>query len=398
MDDAPSTSSSCSTAIGADHDQEAFLAGDDHAGVLRLGAAPTSACGCCSTRWSTSRRRRAPARRRRAASRAPLDAPFSRLRVQGAGQHGPAHRDRIAFVRVCSGRFERGMVVTHAADRASRSPPSTRSTVFGHERETVEEAFPGDVVGLVNATALRVGDTLYVDEPGRRSRRSRASRPSTSRSPGRVDTGRFKQFRRGIAQLDEEGVVQVLRDPDLRRPGAGARRRRPDAVRGRAAPDGGRVRRRGHARPAALLAGPPHRRASGPPSSTGSAASRCSPAPTARCSRCSPTPGGWAGPSATSRTRSSSRSSPRPSDGPPDRGGEAQHEVRAARRHPRARGRRGRGLPRALPVGRRRLRRRRRVLRAVRLPHHRCAAVDPPLLVGLPAVPRTAGGALRGLP
>ena len=71
-----------------------------------------------------------------------------------------------------------------------------------------------DVVGLVNATDVRVGDSLYLDEPV-----SYPGIPSFAPehfSVARVrDTGRFKQFRRGIAQLDEEGVVQVLRDADL---------------------------------------------------------------------------------------------------------------------------------------------------------------------------------------
>ena len=76
-----------------------------------------------------------------------------------------AHRDRIAFMRVCSGRFERGMVVTHGR---TGKPFATKyaHSVFGQERETLEEAFPGDVVGLVNANDVRVGDTLYDD--GRR--------------------------------------------------------------------------------------------------------------------------------------------------------------------------------------------------------------------------------------
>src|SRR4029450_5448184 len=76
------------------------------------------------------------------------------------------------------------------------------------------EAWPGDVIGLVNATDVRVGDSLWLDEP--------VTFPTIPTfapehfSVARVrDTGRFKQFRRGIAQLDEEGVVQVLRDRDL---------------------------------------------------------------------------------------------------------------------------------------------------------------------------------------
>ena len=92
----------------------------------------------------------------------------------------PAHRDRMAFVRVCSGRFERGMVLTHAA---TGRPFATKyaQSVFGQDRATVEEAFPGDVIGLVNATALRPGDTLYAGEARSSSRPSRASPPSISR-------------------------------------------------------------------------------------------------------------------------------------------------------------------------------------------------------------------------
>jgi peptide chain release factor 3 len=141
-----------------------------------------------------------------------LDAPFSGFVFKVQANMDPSHRDRIAFLRLCSGRFERGMVVTHAA---TGKPFATKYAhqVFGSERETVDEAYPGDVVGLVNATDVKVGDTLYLDEPV-----EYPAIPSFAPehfSVARVrDTGRFKQFRRGIAQLDEEGVVQVLRDAD----------------------------------------------------------------------------------------------------------------------------------------------------------------------------------------
>ncbi len=154
----------------------------------------------------------APRRDADGAARA-LDAPFSGFVFKVQANMDPAHRDRIAFIRVCSGRFERGMVVTHGR---TGKPFATKYAhqLFGQERETVEEAYPGDVVGLVNAGDVRVGDTLYEAEPV-------AFPPIPSFAPehfavARVrDTGRFKQFRRGIAQLDEEGVVQVLRDRDL---------------------------------------------------------------------------------------------------------------------------------------------------------------------------------------
>jgi peptide chain release factor 3 len=125
----------------------------------------------------------------------------------------PAHRDRVAFLRVCSGRFERGIVVTH--EQTGR-PIATKyaQQLFGQGRETVEEAFPGDIVGLVNANEVRVGDALWVDDPVRWP-----AVPSFAPEHFQVarprDIGRFKQFRKGIAQLDEEGVVQVLRDRDL---------------------------------------------------------------------------------------------------------------------------------------------------------------------------------------
>ena len=125
----------------------------------------------------------------------------------------PAHRDRVAFIRVCSGRFERGMVLTHGR---TGKPFSTKyaHSLFGQERETVEEAFPGDVVGLVNATEVRVGDSLY-EGPPVEFPAIPAFAPEHFMTVRVRDSGRFKQFRRGIAQLDEEGVVQVLRDPDL---------------------------------------------------------------------------------------------------------------------------------------------------------------------------------------
>ncbi len=124
-----------------------------------------------------------------------------------------SHRDRIAFVRICSGRFERGMVLT--CNRTGK-PFATKyaSTVFGAERSTVEEAYPGDVVGLVNATGLNIGDSLYEHSQVEFPAIPRFA-PEVFASARPLDTGKMKQFRKGLAQLDEEGVVQVLRDPSF---------------------------------------------------------------------------------------------------------------------------------------------------------------------------------------
>jgi peptide chain release factor 3 len=137
-----------------------------------------------------------------------LDAPFSGLVFKVQANMDPSHRDRIAFVRVCSGVFERGMTLIHA-DTGRPFATKYAHSVFGQDRTLVERAFPGDVVGLVNAGALRPGDTLYADD-------AVEFPPMPSYAPEHfatvrtTDPGRSKQFRRGVFQLDAEGVVQVL--------------------------------------------------------------------------------------------------------------------------------------------------------------------------------------------
>jgi peptide chain release factor 3 len=137
------------------------------------------------------------------------DAPFSAFVFKVQAGMDSAHRDRIAFARVYSGTFERGDVLTHAA---TGKPFVTKyaQSVFGQQRSTLDTAWPGDVIGLANAAALRPGDTLYCDVPVQYP-------PIPSFSPEHfsvarnVDPSKHKQFRRGIEQLDQERVVQVLR-------------------------------------------------------------------------------------------------------------------------------------------------------------------------------------------
>ena len=142
-----------------------------------------------------------------------LEAPFSGLVFKVQANTDKNHRDRVAFMRVCSGRFERGMVVTHGP---TGKPFATKyaQSVSGQDRETVDEAWPGDVVGLVNANDFRVGDAVWVDEPVVWPEMP-AFAPAHFRVVRTLDTSRSKQFRSGINQLDEEGVVQVLREPDV---------------------------------------------------------------------------------------------------------------------------------------------------------------------------------------
>ncbi len=142
----------------------------------------------------------------------PLDEDFSGQVFKVQANMDPAHRDHIAFVRVCSGRFERGMTVTHA-DTGRPFGTKYATSVFGSERDTIDDAFPGDVVGLVNASGLHIGDTLFVGEPVAFPRIP-AFEPELFSTVRPRDVSRHKQFRRGLAQLEQEGVIQVLHDPD----------------------------------------------------------------------------------------------------------------------------------------------------------------------------------------
>lgn len=142
-----------------------------------------------------------------------LDAPLSGFVFKIQANMNPAHRDHVAFVRVCSGHFERGMVLTHGP---TGKPFATKyaASVFGSERETIDEAWPGDVIGLVNASGLRVGDSLYEGTDPVTYPAIPAFPPELIATAHPKDLSRAKQFKRGLAQLEQEGVVQILHRGD----------------------------------------------------------------------------------------------------------------------------------------------------------------------------------------
>ncbi|GMV80227.1 MAG: peptide chain release factor 3 [Planctomycetota bacterium] len=134
----------------------------------------------------------------------------------------PHHRDRLAFVRICSGQFTRGMTVTHArSGKKLRLAASHR--LFGQDRDTVDEAFPGDIVGVVGHADFRVGDTLTED--------TSIVFDEIPRFPSECfaflhcpQPSMYKRFRAGVEQLLQEGVIQTFEMPDaaLRVPLLGA--------------------------------------------------------------------------------------------------------------------------------------------------------------------------------
>jgi peptide chain release factor 3 len=120
----------------------------------------------------------------------------------------PKHRDRIAFVRVCSGKFERNMTVHHSRS-AKKVRLSSSHKLFGNERETVDEAYPGDVIGLVGHDSFGIGDTLTTD-PKIIYKEIPRFTPEAFSYLHNPNTAKFKQFRQGLEQLMQEGVIQAL--------------------------------------------------------------------------------------------------------------------------------------------------------------------------------------------
>ncbi len=142
----------------------------------------------------------------------PEDEPFSGFVFKIQANMDKAHRDRVAFVRICSGRFERGMKVLHVrTDKTIRLANPT--TFLAQERTIVDEGFAGDVIGVYDPGIFEIGDTLtagkkfaYEDIP--------SFAPEHFARVVMVDPLRRKQLRKGLEQLAQEGTIQLYRPPE----------------------------------------------------------------------------------------------------------------------------------------------------------------------------------------
>ncbi|MEW6495312.1 MAG: peptide chain release factor 3, partial [Cyanobacteriota bacterium] len=124
----------------------------------------------------------------------------------------PKHRDRVAFVRVCTGKFEKDMTVNHA--RTGKIVRLSRpQKLFAQDRESIDVAYPGDVIGLNNPGVFAIGDTIYNGK-----KLEYEGIPCFSpelfaylRNP---NPSKFKQFHKGVTELREEGAVQIMYSVD----------------------------------------------------------------------------------------------------------------------------------------------------------------------------------------
>jgi peptide chain release factor 3 len=124
----------------------------------------------------------------------------------------PRHRDRLAFVRICSGKFERDMTVVHTRT-GKRVRLSSSHKLFGRDRETMDVAYAGDIVGLVGHSEFGLGDTLAEDDKLIYREIPRFT-PECFAWLQSTNTAQFKRFREGLDQLLQERVVQALYIPD----------------------------------------------------------------------------------------------------------------------------------------------------------------------------------------
>jgi peptide chain release factor 3 len=121
----------------------------------------------------------------------------------------PGHRDRVAFIRVCSGRFERGMKLRN--NRTAREfRPNSVVSFLSQRREQVDDAWAGDIIGIPNHGVLQLGDTLTEGESLQFTGLPFFA-PELFQTVEIADPLRGKQLRTGLAQLGEEGAIQVFR-------------------------------------------------------------------------------------------------------------------------------------------------------------------------------------------
>jgi len=137
----------------------------------------------------------------------PVNSQFSGFVFKVQANMNKVHRDRIAFVRICSGKFERGLTVNH--NRLEKTIKLSSSfAFFGQDRNTIEEAYPGDIIGLVNPGTFRIGDILSSGSTPL-LRPLPVFPPELFATVSCPETLSLKSFKKGIEQLAEEGILRV---------------------------------------------------------------------------------------------------------------------------------------------------------------------------------------------
>jgi peptide chain release factor 3 len=139
----------------------------------------------------------------------PYEEDFSGFAFKIQANMDPEHRDRIAFFRICSGKFVKGMKVKH--HRLGKEIRLSNATIFmAQERSHVEEAYPGDIIGIHNHGTIKIGDTFTTKEP-LKFLGIPSFAPEHFRRVLLKDPLKTKSLNKGLTQLAEEGTIQVFR-------------------------------------------------------------------------------------------------------------------------------------------------------------------------------------------
>lgn len=139
----------------------------------------------------------------------PEDPEFSGFIFKIQANMNPAHRDRIAFLRICSGKFERGMNVT--LTRTGKQMKLAQSQQFvASSRNTLDEAYPGDIIGIYDPNMYQIGDTLTAGKSKLEYQEMPQFPPEQFRRVTAKNVMKSKQFYKGIEQLVQEGAIQLF--------------------------------------------------------------------------------------------------------------------------------------------------------------------------------------------
>ncbi len=126
----------------------------------------------------------------------------------------PSHRDRIAFLRICSGKFEKGMTVNHV-QKDKKIKLAQPQQFLAQDRVIVDTAYPGDIIGIHDPGVFNIGDTLCQDQSQLRYKGIPQFAPEHFAKISTKNALKRKQFLKGISQLSEEGAIQVYKQPDI---------------------------------------------------------------------------------------------------------------------------------------------------------------------------------------
>ena len=141
----------------------------------------------------------------------PFSEEFSAFVFKIQANMNKAHRDRIAFMRICSGKFEAGMEVMHVQE-GKKIRLAQPQQMMAQERKHVEEAYAGDIIGVFDPGIFSIGDTLYKGKNPVRFEGIPTFAPEHFARVRQVDTMKRKQFMKGINQIAQEGAIQIFQE------------------------------------------------------------------------------------------------------------------------------------------------------------------------------------------